>query len=464
MRKIHLFCILACWMAATSCLGELDIKPTDIKDQEVAFESVSDVNTGVLGVYAGLGTSTISISSLLSDENMLPVENTNGRGIQAFSWKQDPVNPDVIVAWQSFYQVLDRANRILGVIDNVPYAIPEESWRDQLKGELLALRAFCHFELLRHYAVDYDPASGGIAVMTSSYIGKPARNTVAEVNAQINTDLAAARDLIPASFNDPDRVTRLAVIAMQARAALYQKEWDAAITAATDVIGAMPLANATQFPDIWTDKSTAGVIWKLKREAPDARFGEFYRDGAGRVTFAPSFKLLSTFDAANDVRFNAYVTDLSPAAPERRWVVSKYAGGQPSLANLADIKLFRVSEMYLIRAEAYAMSDERDKGTDDLNDLRAMRIAGYSDVTFANTDALNDAVQEERFKELAFEGHRYYDLRRREANIVRFPEDVIQVPGQPTTLTPDDRAYYLPIPLSETQANEFLLQHPKYQK
>ncbi len=449
-------------MTATSCLGELDIKPTDIKDQDVAFESVSDVNTGVLGVYAGLGTSTISISSLLSDENMLPIENTGGRGIQAFNWKQDPVNPDVIVAWQSFYQVLDRANRILDVIDEVPYSSQEEAWFNQLKGELLALRAFCHFELLRHYAVNYDPASGGIAVMTSSGIGKPARDAVQKVYQQINEDLAQAKQLLPASLTDPDRISRVAATAMQARAALYQENWDAAIAAATEVINALPLATAAQFPDIWTDKSTAEVIWKLKREAQDPRFGEFYRDGTGKVLFAPSFKLITSFDAVNDVRFNTSVRDLTPAAATRRWTVAKYVGGQPALANLVDIKLFRVSEMYLIRAEAYAMKGELDNGTDDLNDLRVMRISGYTDVTFANTTLLNDAVQAERFKELAFEGHRYYDLRRRRQNIVRLPQDVIQVPGQPTTLTPDDKAYYLPIPLKEIQANQNMAQHPKY--
>ncbi|MBO9152643.1 RagB/SusD family nutrient uptake outer membrane protein [Chitinophaga sp. GCM10012297] len=463
MKNFFLLSILAWWMTAASCLGELDIKPTDIKDQDVAFETVTDVNTGVLGVYAGLGTSTLGISSLLADENMLSAENIGNRGVLAFSWRQDPVNPDVIVAWQSFYQVLDRANRILDVIDEVPYTMTDAGWHSQLKGELLALRAFCHFELLRHYAVDYEPASPGIPVMTSSSIGKPARDAVQRVYQQINEDLAEARNLIPASFNDLDRVTRTAVIAMQARAALYQKSWDAAIAAATDVINAVPLATAAQFPDIWTDKGTAEVIWKLKREAQDARFGEFFRDGAGRITYAPSFKLLATFDAANDVRFNAYIRDLAPAAPARRWSVGKYTGGQPAFANLADIKLFRASEMYLVRAEAYAFKGELDKGTDDLNDLRAMRIAGYADVSFANTDLLNAAVQEERFKELAFEGHRYYDLRRRKADIVRLPEDVAQVTDPRTKLTPDDQAYYLPIPLKETQANENIKQHPKYE-
>lgn len=444
-------------------MADLDVKPTESIDQGVAFQSVDDLNAGVLGVYAAISTSTISVSSLLSDEAMWPLENNTNRGTQTFSWKQDGLTADVITAWANYYQVLDRANRILEVIDNVYASALESDTKRQLKGELLALRAFCHLELLRHYAVDYKPASMGIPVMLRSEIGKPRRDTVRRVYEQINIDLAAAKSLIPTGFSNKNRITGLAVSALQARAALWQQDWDAAITASTEVIDAMPLADRAEFPDVWLDRSNAGVIWKLKREAQDAKFGDFYRDGANRVLFAPSFKLISTFDAANDVRFDAYIKDLAPGAPERRWTVNKYVGGQAALVNLADIKLFRVAEMYLVRAEAYAAKGVTGlaSGTKDLNDLRARRINGYLPQVFATPADLLEALLLERYKELAFEGHRYFDLRRKERNIERWTEDVAQAPTA-LTLTPDDRAYYLPIPARERQANENVLQHPKY--
>lgn len=450
-------------MLAASCMADLDVKPTEIIDQTVAFQSVDDVNAGVLGVYAAISTHTISINSLLADETMWPVENNTGRGTLAFSWKQDGLNPDVIAAWANFYQVLDRANRILEVIDGV-YASPlEESTKQQLKGELLALRAFCHLELLRHYAVDYEPASMGIPIMLKSEIGKPQRDTVRKVYEQINTDLATAKTLIPTSFTNKRRITRLAVSAIQARAALWQENWDAAITASSEVIDAIPLISRTEFPDIWLDETDAEVVWKLKREAQDAKVGDLYRDGTNRVLFAPSFKLINTFDAVNDVRFNVYMKDLAPGAPVRRWTVNKYVGGQPALTNLADVKLFRVAEMYLIRAEAYAAKGVSGlvPGTKDLNDLRAQRLNGYLPQAFATPAILTDAVLLERYKELAFEGHRYFDLRRKKRDIERWPQDVVQAPAA-LTLTPDDRAYYLPIPLREMQANENIEQHPIY--
>ena len=444
---------------ASSCLADLDVKPTEIIDRTLAFQSIDDVNAGVLGVYAGLSTHTISTNTLIADEAMWPAENNTGRGTLMYSWRQDPVNPEAIAPWQSFYQVLDRANRILDVIDGV-YATPqEEALRNQYKGELLALRAYCHFELLRLYAVDYEPASPGIPIMKTSVTGKPARETVGKVFEQINADLQLAKGLIPATFANRSRITKQAVSAIQARTALWQKDWDAAITYVGEVINAMPLATIAQFPDIWLDKSNVEVVWELKREAQDAKFGDFYRDGSDKVLFAPSAELRNTMNAATDVRFNTYMRELSPA----RWAVVKYVGGQPALANLADIKLFRVAEMYLIRAEAYAAKGVTGltAGTADLNALRTQRINGYTLQIFADPASLMDAVLLERFKELAFEGHRYLDLRRKNMDITRLPEDVIQAPTA-TRLTAADKAYYLPIPLREIQANENISQHPKY--
>ncbi len=111
--------------------------------------------------------------------------------------------------------------------------------------------------------------------MKTAAIGKPARETVGKVFEQISLDLEQAKALIPATFTNRSRITRQAVSAIQARAALWQKNWDAAITYASEVINAMPLATIAQFPDIWLDKNNVEVIWELKREAQDAKFGDF---------------------------------------------------------------------------------------------------------------------------------------------------------------------------------------------
>jgi hypothetical protein len=460
MSLVNKYCIVLACCLATSCLGELDVKPTESIDQTVVFQNIDDLNAAVLGVYAGLGTTSITVNSLMADESMLPVENNTNKGVQMYNWKQDPVIADVGLAWQNFYMVIDRANRILDQIDGVYVTQQQEATRNQLKGELLAMRAYCHFELLKHYAVDYDPASGGVPVMTASMAGQPARVPVSKVFEQIDKDLTDARALIPGGYNTITHITPLGVAAMQARSALWQQRWDDAITHATTVIDAVPLATAAQFPDIWQDKNNAEVIWKLRREAQDARLGDFYREGT-KVMYAPAFKLMNSMDAVNDVRFDAYFRNLAPG----RWTVNKYTGGQPALANLVDVKLIRVAEMYLIRAEAYAASGITGllPGTADVNALRAKRIGNHVPAVFAATADLDAAVMQERYKELAFEGHRYFDLRRKKAAIARAAEDVVQAPAAVNS-TPADKSYYMPIPLRELQANGNMSQHPKYEQ
>ncbi len=457
------YTLLTAWIVAASCLGDLDVKPTDIKDQTVAFTSVSDLNAGVLGVYAGLNGQSIKISSLVSDENMTPVENTSNAGGLVMRWTHDPTTPDVLPAWQSNYQVIDRANRILAVIDGIPAVAADEVRKRRMKGELLALRAYCHLELIRHYAISYEPNDGGVPVMTVSVAGKPERNTVGDVFTQIRKDLTEAKALIPASWDTITRITRLAVSAIEARTALYQKDWNTAIAAAKEVIDAVPLATAAQFPEIWSDVKKHEVIWKLKREPQDERFGSFYRNASGMIHYAPSFKLIAAFNGAHDVRFSTWITDLNPAPADTRWAVTKYAGGQPANFNMADIKLFRVSEMYLIRAEAEAMKTGGSlaSANADLEDLKSLRIDNYVHTAYGTAADVLAAVEEERFRELAFEGHRYFDLRRWKKDIVRTPQDVANIGGV-ITLPVTRKQYFMPIPLAEVQANRNMQQHPLY--
>jgi hypothetical protein len=123
--------------------------------------------------------------------------------------------------------------------------------------------------------------------------------------------------------------------------------------------------------------------------------------------------------------------------------------------------LFRTGEMYLILAEALAENNNEQGGADALNELRAARITGYTTATFADKDTLIRAVYAERFKELAFEGHRFFDLRRRNLPVTREPADAINALGA-TLLQSTDTRYTFPIPDAEIQANKNMSQNSNY--
>jgi hypothetical protein len=401
---------------------------------------------------------------LYSDEAMLPTENNTGRGVIAYRWQTDPSNTDVTATWSAYYVAINRANRIIAAADKITGAnATEEATRKRIKGEALALRAFGHLQLMANFSEGFTPDALAVPyVKISSTSINPARQKVSEVVALIKADIIEAQALIPASFTTRTRITLPATHAILARASLYGRNWDDAINAATAAINAVPLATRTQYPGIWTDASNNEVIWKLKRETGQERMGDaFYDRSQSKVLYAPSSELISTFDQVNDVRFASTV--LYRGAGNTRPSIGKYFGGNSTIEGLADLKVFRTAEMYLIRAEAYAERSAADfvNAQADLNTLRAARINGYTPVVFATKQALIDAIMEERFKELAFEAHRLVDLRRKGLSVTRLPADAINALGA-VTLNPADKVYYFPIPDQEIRSNPSIIQNAGY--
>jgi hypothetical protein len=459
MKNITIILLLSIFTMA--CNKKLDLQPSDTIDAEKAYKKISDLNEGLIGAYAALTSSTIRANSLASDECMLPSDNSTGAYVSTYRWQYDPSSTTITTAWGEFYIVIDRLNRVLAAADKITISTADEGLRDQYKGELLALRAYTHLELLRYFADRYEPAAKGVPFMSESKIGYPSRDKFGDVITKINADLTAARALIPASFDDKTRITLPTVIAIQARTALYAKDWANAAVFAKEVIALVPLASATDFPKIWTDKANEEVLWRLSRTTTDIDFaGDTYYDTRGFILYVPSFALLSLYDKNNDVRFSAYIHE-SPDGSDAPYVVSKYEGDLENTPNLADMIPFRTGEMYLILAEALAETENAPAGADALNDLRTARITGYTPETFAGKDTLIRAVYTERFKELAFEGHRFFDLRRRDLPVSRLPQDAENALGA-TLLKSTDTRYTFPIPDAEILANKNMTQNSNY--
>lgn len=467
------FFILLAGAALASCNKALDLKPSDQIIEEKAFLNLPSLERGIVGAYQTFNQRTttdfgsylydIYSTALVSDEATLPSENNTGRGVTSYRWQIDPNTADVTNAWTPYYFGIDRANRILAAADSIAVSSSAEATtKSRIKAEAFALRAFGHLQLLINYSNSYAPNALAVPyVKVSETFGKPARQTVSQVLENIRIDLDSAKKLMPASFTTRTRMTLPAIHAIQARAALYGKNWDLAIEAATAAINAVPLASKEDYPKIWKDQTTSEVLWKMRREQANfTRAGDvFYDRSQKKIIYAPSKELRDAFDKDKDIRYSSTVV----LRGANRYSVGKYIGGDASVENLADIKVFRTAEMYLIRAEAYAEKDRLLDAARDLNDLRAARVEGYVPQLFLSKQALINAIAEERFKELAFEGQRMGDLRRWLLPVTRLEDDAINAQGA-VTLNPTDRQYYFPIPSQEILANENMEQNPAYLK
>lgn len=480
LNKI-LFSLAISALFLSSCDKEVDLRPTDVIPIDRVFQTVNDLNLATIGVYGTWqARRSVYLSALISDETRQGsgAEYRNVGGA-LFRWEyttdsQDFRDDEPAGAWTNLYAVIDRANRALYFLDGVPAQnATETALKTQIKGELLALRGFAHFELMRWYAQTYSPDALGIPYMLTYAMDpgnfKPARIRSSEVIANVNKDLADALPLIPTTQSDISRITKNAVSAMQARVALYTRNWDATIAAASTALSAQPIATRANYSAIWTTRTLstapgAEVIWKLNITVTNlgSAIGSLFQDANTAIQFSPSTKLMSTFDAANDVRYSLFFkTRTSDARP----LIGKYGATitQNSDNFQYDIKMLRSSEILLSRAEAYAEKNDLVNGAADLNSLRAQRINGYTNVTYTNKEALIADILQERYKELCYEGNRYFDLKRRSLPIVRLPEDV-QGSANIQRLEPNNFRYLLPIPQQEIFANPVIAgqQNPGY--
>jgi starch-binding outer membrane protein, SusD/RagB family len=471
MKIYKLFFSTIFFLSLFSCKKVIDVKETDFIGGDIALKTVANTEQGIIGAYAGMNIEmSILLNATLSDE-VKKSEFYNAATTHEWQYTSTDITiRDNFTAFNLYYTLIDRVNRVLQALPTAEAKVPaDEALRSRLKGEALFIRAFCHFELFRYYSGSADPGGLAMAYMEVPSLLPQERITVGPYFQKLNADLAEAKNLVPNGLTDILRANKLAVSGLQARVALYMKDWANAITYSTEYINALPLATSAEFPGIWTDANNSESAFKLKRTASlGGKIGNLFRgtsasaSNIGTVTWMPSDKLWNSYDQTNDIRFASYFKDEPALATAGRpsHIIKKYAGtayGTPG-ENVADAKVFRTGEMYLIRAEAKA--ETTGAAASDLNALRAARITGYTDETFASKDALITAIIQERSKELAYEGHRFWDLRRRGLPVERLASDA------PTTnavvLPAGNFRFLLPIPNAEIQANQLIQQNPGY--
>ncbi len=463
IKKYFICLVSGSILMLTGCKKELNQQPSDAFGDANAFRDLNDIQLGVNGAFGRMSAyaNDMYANTLLSDESKLG-QNNSGQGALTFRLQfgsDGTSGGDVLGAYYSYYSMIDQVNRVLAQFDKIVILPGEETRRDIVRGQLLALRGIGHLALLQSYADRYSSSKPGVALMIQSCVTcKPARNTMGEVMAQIEKDFSDAKSLMPvatqSTFTDTV-MNSLNIAAYQARTSLYKGDYNQAIAYASQVInsGFRPLANGQNFSDIWLDRSNAEVLFR-RLYATSTGIGGLWTTtaAAANVYIAPSDKLVASY-GVGDIRKTSYIG----ANPDGNYVNKFYLSDRGG--RIVDAKLIRIAEMYLIRAEAYAKTGNVTAGAADLNLLRSKRITPYTDEVFGSGDALFTAVIDERFKELAFEGFRFFDLKRNNLPLQRGATDASP---EWQTLAPSSFRWLLPIPREEIVVNPNATQNPGY--
>lgn len=466
-------------LSIISCKKVIDIKETDLIAGDLALKTVSSNEQGIIGAYGRLSINMdILLNSTLSDEVKVG-EFYNAATTHEWTYSSTDIGiRDNFLAINDNYVIIDRVNRVLRALPKADSTkTGDETLRKKLQGEALFIRAFAHFRLFEYYCGPYDPAGLAMPYLIAPSVpdAPHERIKMGPYFDQLKADLVAAKALLPNNLTDIARATKLAASALQARVALYTNDWAGAETFSTEYISAIPLASRVDFPGIWSDLNNGEQAFKIKKSTGN-RTGSLFRGTSakqgtniliGTITWYPSDKLWNSYDQTNDVRFSSYLKDepILVAAGRPSRIIKKYEGTgyTTSNENVSDEKVFRTGEMYLIRGEARAQLGKisgPNSAESDINDLRTARINGYTNITFSSKGEAIEAITTERFKELAFEGHRFWDLKRLKLPVTRIASEA-PTPAA-VSLPAGNFRFLLPIPDAEMKANKLMVQNPDY--
>ncbi|MCL6260847.1 RagB/SusD family nutrient uptake outer membrane protein [Aquiflexum sp. TKW24L] len=390
-----------------------------------------------------------------------------------------------VQVWRSSYTGIERANWVLL---KVPEITMNEARKTAILGEAHFLRAFYHWMLTKNFGeviIKTKPSTSESEV----YNGK---STIPEVYAQIYSDLDAAMLALP-SFSQQvpqfGRPSKEAVMALYAKAALYNKDYPKSLQMAESVINAGTYRLLDNIEDVFdATKETlarAENIWSFEsiRAVPGrtaqvhALFGPPNSAGVeyGNASFGSAFayqKFYNSFDPADDRRkllATSYINRSGVVVPQagitpittegvlvRKFRDPNSIGG----AYETNLTIIRMSDVYLIAAEAEALAANgaTAKAYNYINTVR--RRAKLGDLTPGLTiTQFVDAVIQERSWELFAEADRWYDLTRTGKFLTLVP---LATNNVFPTRTPQPKHRFFPIPLDEVMANPNLEQNPDW--
>ncbi len=378
--------------------------------------------------------------------------------------------------WTRIYKSIVSANVVLDELAKLKINDEDDKAQaNSIKGEALFNRAADFFLLVNLYGDAYQAELAeqtlGIPLKLTSYaeIGEFTRANIKDVYAQIISDLNSAEEALrDISQQSVYRISHAGVCLFLSRVYLYMQDYNNAIVWAQKCIDEAPeVEDLNSFSTNLFSEKNRSILFTMGGNIIAENIYEYnpWGDGPqlGTGQFIVSSELYNSFDE-NDLRKTNFfhVTDMYPGIP---FYDKQYSNGMSSYTELSDCFTLRTAEAWLNLAEAYAVKGETTNAQGAIESLLKNRIetSGFESVTQTGAELVY-FIREERRKELCMEGHRWFDLRRYQANtaypqtktiystaVVRLDYDLSRVDYY--KLDPNDPAWTLPLPVAEEQYN-----------
>lgn len=470
-------------IVTTSCENYLDVTSSTEIDSDEQFASENGFKDALLGVYIGMTAPelyskdmTWNIIDLLGQQYAPLTSPAQYDEIQQYKYKTTSSSRQIGALWKKSYNIIANINNTLGnletkreVLDAINYSI--------IKGELLGLRAFIHFDLMRLYGygniANRSDITGKYAI---PYVTKYTNDLTPQLSymdtfERMKNDIDQALELLKEdpiypnserSANYYENVNRegfynkreqrmnyYAVKALQARMLIWQggmENMNAARLAAEEVIGysfaqlivsdSYPVSlDPILYPEILFSLNVMGFEDIVNR----------YLDANNASNYDALYMATSTanqiYETSNvnigiaDIRYNTLLDAQTPGFVS----IKLFHNGKNTNAN--QMPLIKLPEMYYIAAEYYIDTDLA-KAIEYLNIVRSSRGIIEEIPLTADVDTVKNELFKEYRKEYVSEGQLFFYYKRVGAT---------SIPGLSVNTVVGDAIYLLPYPDSELQ-------------
>ncbi|MCE5321216.1 MAG: RagB/SusD family nutrient uptake outer membrane protein [Bacteroidales bacterium] len=491
MKKINILLAVLSIVLLSSCEGFLDVKPSNSAAAETSILTAADAKVVINGLMRKMTSSDYYGRNFFMYGDAKGGDfaiSSQGRGLDAlYTFNHSASSNSYSGFWSQIYHNILQANNLIVNIEKIEADGKGSTVLSECKGQALTARALMYFDLVRLYGKPYtmDKTSYGVPLVLEPLdaSAQPTRATVEAVYTQILKDLADAEPIL-------SKLARTTAIngyinfyankAIQARVNLTMGRYPEALAAAEAVItsGKYTLYANNNWVSSWSSQFGSESIFELAVYPSEAdlltgSLGYYLmrqakKTGAMGWFMASDFYLNRLKEDATDVRWG--IMEYDETSTTRFGSCVKYSGanglgdkGTPSAVN---IKVIRLSEMYLIAAESAFSQPTPDKvkASNYLNEIRKRAPAL---IPSTSTTVTLDMIIDEKSKEFFAEGQRYFDMIRLNKTIT-FNDDFIKPAVIITHRTVSiDRTFYkaiLPISKSEIDANPAIAgqQNPGY--
>lgn len=420
-RILYIIFFTACF---NSCSDDFtDLAPISNRNEADFYNTSADFEVAINASYSGLQSTGVygrgywTMFEMRSDNTDQGPDATGlaRQYTEINSFTEDALNEQVSSVWSESYKVISNCNVILARIDDVEM---DSSLKSRITGEALFIRSLMFY----HLAVAY----GNIPLQLTPFVSGDELSQVDQstVLNQLILDLTDAEAGLPVAYsgNDVGRVTKGAAATLLAKVLLSTGDDTAAATVLRRIISDYGYELLDDYADLWGigNENNAESIFEIQYISGGIGQGSLFTNdfspstdlqtGSGFARNRPTVSLMEAYedeDLRYDVSMGDTYVNLEGETIESRYVKKYWS--DPAIENDSDINfvVFRYADVLLMLAEALG---ETSESYDLINEVRER--AGLDAIDATTPGTFSDKLLNERRLELAFENHRWPDLKR----------------------------------------------------